>query len=71
MMALLLFPLNVIKPLSIRKFQYFLDNQLPKEVFRGKGFLWFEDSEFKHIFHLVAQDLLLTINNGKHRLKIN
>ena len=40
------------QPLSIRKFQYFLDNQLPKEVFRGKGFLWFEDSEFKHIFHL-------------------
>ncbi len=40
------------RPLSIRKFQYFLDNQLPKEVFRGKGFLWFEDSEFKHIFHL-------------------
>ena len=40
------------RPLSLRKFQYFLDNQLPKEVFRGKGFLWFEDSEFKHIFHL-------------------
>ena len=40
------------RPLSIRKFQYFLDNQLPKEVFRGKGFLWFEDSEFKYIFHL-------------------
>lgn len=40
------------RPLSIRKFQYFLDNQLPKEVFRAKGILWFEDSEFKHIFHL-------------------
>ncbi len=40
------------RPLSIRKFQYFLDNKLPKEVFRAKGILWFEDSEFKHIFHL-------------------
>lgn len=45
------------KPLSIRKFQYFLDNQLPIEVFRAKGFLWFEDSEFKHIFHLSGKRL--------------
>lgn len=47
------------RPLSIRKFQYFLDNQLPKEVFRGKGFLWFEDSEFKHIFHLSGTRFMI------------
>ena len=49
------------RPLSLRKFQDFLDNQLPKEVFRGKGFLWFEDSEFKHIFHLSGTRV--TIND--------
>lgn len=43
------------KPLSIRKFQYFLDNQLPPSVFRAKGIMWFEESPRRHIFHLCGK----------------
>ncbi len=43
------------KPFSLRKFQNFLDNQLPQEVFRAKGILWFNESEGRHIFHLAGK----------------
>lgn len=43
------------RPLNIRKFQYFLDNQLPENVFRAKGILWFEESPRRHIFHLCGK----------------
>lgn len=43
------------RPLTIRKFQYFLDNQLPSSVFRAKGILWFEESDQRHIFHLSGK----------------
>ncbi len=42
-------------PFSLRKFQYFLDNQLPQEVFRSKGILWFQESERRHVFHLTGK----------------
>ncbi|MCZ8161797.1 MAG: GTP-binding protein, partial [Microcystis sp. LE19-196.1B] len=38
------------QPFSIRKFQYFLVNQLPESVFRAKGILWFDESPKRHIF---------------------
>ncbi|NBD18086.1 MAG: GTP-binding protein [Cyanobacteria bacterium] len=40
---------------SIRKFQSFLDNDLPENVFRAKGILWFEESPQRHIFHLSGK----------------
>lgn len=43
------------KPLSVRKFQNFLDNQLPENVFRAKGILWFDESPLRHIFHLSGK----------------
>ncbi|MBF2067956.1 MAG: GTP-binding protein [Calothrix sp. C42_A2020_038] len=43
------------KPFLIRKFQYFLDNQLPTNVFRAKGIMWFEESPKRHIFHLCGK----------------
>ena len=43
------------RPLSVRKFQYFLDNQLPESVFRAKGILWFDESDRRHIFHLSGK----------------
>jgi len=43
------------KPFNIRKFQYFLDNQLPENVFRAKGILWFTESPKRHIFHLSGK----------------
>jgi len=45
------------RPFSIRKFQYFLDNQLPPTVFRAKGILWFQESPQRHIFHLSGKRL--------------
>ena len=43
------------QPLAIKKFQYFLDNQLPATVFRAKGILWFDESPKRHIFHLCGK----------------
>ncbi|MEL7409306.1 MAG: GTP-binding protein, partial [Cyanobacteria bacterium J06558_2] len=34
---------------------YFLDNQLPKSVFRAKGILWLKGSNARHIFHLSGK----------------
>ncbi len=42
-------------PFALRKFQNFLDNQLPAGVFRAKGILWFNESERRHIFHLAGK----------------
>lgn len=47
------------QPLAIRKFQYFLDNQLPESVFRAKGILWFDESPKRHIFHLSGKRFTL------------
>ncbi|MGB1192982.1 MAG: CobW family GTP-binding protein [Prochlorococcaceae cyanobacterium] len=43
------------KPMGLRKFQNFLDNQLPASVFRSKGILWFNESERRHVFHLAGK----------------
>ena len=43
------------EPFSLRKFQYFLDNQLKSNVFRAKGILWFSESERRHVFHLAGK----------------
>ena len=42
-------------PFALRKFQNFLDNQLPAGVFRAKGILWFNESEKRHVFHLAGK----------------
>jgi len=42
-------------PFSLRKFQNFLDNQMPPGVFRAKGILWFNESDRRHIFHLAGK----------------
>ena len=43
------------EPFSLRKFQYFLDNQLQSNVFRAKGILWFSEIERRHVFHLAGK----------------
>jgi G3E family GTPase len=43
------------RPFSVKKFQNFLDNQLPTNVFRAKGILWFEESPKRHVFHLSGK----------------
>jgi G3E family GTPase len=48
------------RPLSLPKFQEFLDYQLPENVFRAKGLLWFEESPACHIFQLSGKRFNLT-----------
>ncbi|HAC64543.1 MAG TPA: cobalamin biosynthesis protein CobW [Cyanothece sp. UBA12306] len=53
------------KPFSLRKFQDFLDNQIPKNVFRAKGILWFNESKDRHIFHLSGKRFSLEDDQWK------
>ncbi|MEL6224979.1 MAG: GTP-binding protein, partial [Cyanobacteria bacterium J06627_8] len=58
-------------PLAIRKFQYFLDNQLTENVFRAKGIMWFDESPKRHIFHLSGKRFTLDDEEWKDRPKKN
>jgi G3E family GTPase len=40
------------RPFDVKKFETFLQSDLPSEVFRAKGILWFTNSEDRHIFQL-------------------
>jgi len=40
------------RPFDVKKFESFLQEQLPKNVFRAKGILWFTDSDLRNIFQL-------------------
>jgi len=57
------------QPLSLRKFQYFLDNQLPASVFRAKGILWFDESPKRHIFHLSGKRFSIDDDEWKNEPK--
>ncbi|MEB3336532.1 MAG: GTP-binding protein [Leptolyngbyaceae bacterium] len=43
------------RPLALKKFQQFLDYQLPENVFRAKGILWFAESPKQHLFQLSGK----------------
>ena len=43
------------RPFTLKNFQQFLDNQLPENVFRAKGILWFQESPARHFFQLTGQ----------------
>ncbi|MEO0407264.1 MAG: GTP-binding protein, partial [Cyanobacteria bacterium P01_A01_bin.135] len=58
------------KPFAIRKFQNFLDNQLPETVFRAKGILWFDESPKRHIFHLSGKRFTLDDEQWKGEPKL-
>ncbi|MBU7585434.1 MAG: GTP-binding protein [Nostoc sp. TH1S01] len=40
------------RPFDVNKFENFLTEEMPQNVFRAKGILWFSDSELRHIFQL-------------------
>lgn len=58
------------RPFAIRKFQQFLDHELPESVFRAKGILWFEESPKRHIFHLSGKRFSLDDEEWKGQPKI-
>ncbi|MDZ8078772.1 MAG: CobW family GTP-binding protein [Nostoc sp. SerVER01] len=40
------------RPFDVHKFENFLTEEMPPDVFRAKGILWFNDSDLRHIFQL-------------------
>ncbi|NJO47991.1 MAG: GTP-binding protein [Oscillatoriales cyanobacterium RM2_1_1] len=40
------------RPFWLEKFQSFLLDEMPTDVFRAKGILWFQESQLRHIFQL-------------------
>ena len=58
-------------PFALRKFQNFLDNQLPAEVFRAKGILWFNESERRHVFHLAGKRFSIDDSNWSDATRKN
>ena len=46
------FSFQTDKPFDIYKFENFLTEEMPQDVFRAKGILWFSDSDLRHIFQL-------------------
>jgi G3E family GTPase len=57
------------KPFAIRQFQYFLDNQLPENVFRAKGLIWFNESPNRHVFHLSGKRFTIEDDEWKGQPK--
>ncbi len=53
------------RPFSVRKFQHFLDEQMPLNVFRAKGILWFDESPKRHVFHLSGKRFSLDDEDWK------
>jgi G3E family GTPase len=40
------------RPFDVKKFETFLQEDLPYEVFRAKGILWFKESDLRNVFQL-------------------
>ncbi|MBK4730358.1 GTP-binding protein [Oxynema sp. CENA135] len=40
------------RPFEVKKFETFLQERLPQNVFRAKGIIWFQESELANIFQL-------------------
>jgi G3E family GTPase len=54
-MALWRCPLRAIAPSRRTKFEHFLMAQMPIDVFRAKGILWFDGEEQRHVFQLSGK----------------
>ena len=43
------------RPFNVEKFQTFLSDKMPTDVFRAKGILWFKESQLRHVFQLSGK----------------
>lgn len=43
------------RPFNVYKFETFLTQHMPENVFRAKGILWFSESNLRHIFQLSGK----------------
>jgi len=48
-------PFKSDRPFNLTKFEHFLMTQMPVDVFRAKGILWFEGEAQRHIFQLSGK----------------
>jgi len=53
-------PFKSDRPFDPTKFEHFLMEQMPIDVFRAKGILWFEGEEQRHIFQLSGKRCSIT-----------
>ena len=53
------------RPIALKKFQQFLDYQLPDNVFRAKGIIWFAESPKRHLFQLSGKRFMLDDSEWK------
>ena len=51
------------RPLHLEKFQFFLTDQLPTNVFRAKGILWFDRSALRYVFQLSGKRYSLDVDD--------
>jgi G3E family GTPase len=48
-------PFKSDRPFNLTRFEHFLMTQMPVDVFRAKGILWFEDEDDRFIFQLSGK----------------
>ena len=51
------------RPFDVYKFHKFLNEQLPAEVFRAKGIIWYGGSKLRHVFQLCGRRYDLKSDN--------
>ena len=51
------------RPFDVYKFHKFLNEQLPVEVFRAKGIIWYGGSKLRHVFQLCGRRYDLKSDN--------
>ena len=57
------------KPFDVHKFENFLTEEMPDNVFRAKGILWFSDSDLRHIFQLSGPRYTLNADEWPNQPK--
>ena len=66
------FSFETERPFSAAKFQTFLEATRPAGIFRGKGFVWFAETNKRYVLHLVGSRFALDENTrssaGTNRL---
>lgn len=48
-------PFRSDRPFDLAKFEHFLMQQLPSNIFRAKGILWFKEQPKRYIFQLSGK----------------
>lgn len=56
-------PFRSDRPFDLAKFEQFLMQQLPSNIFRAKGILWFEGQPTRYVFQLSGKRCSLSSDN--------